>query len=382
MPRPAHPDPDLLAAAAWRAMPRRVALAAALLAALCAPALASDRDPAGYVVTPLVSNGSVPTPYVDPNMVNTWGVSFNPVGLVWVTNNRTGTSTLYDGFGAVNPLVVVVPPAGRRGTGSPTGIVFSGTADFRVSNGTTAGPSRFIFASDDGLISGWAPNVDLHNAIRAAITTGADYTGLAIAHSSTGARLYAADVKNGRVDMFDSEFRKLEAPGAFVDPTLPSNLKPFGIQEIGNQVYVTYTKQWGSGGSGSSGSGGSGSSGGSVDSAVSVFDADGRFVRRAIARSTLKQPWGLAVAPANFGKYSNRLLVGDFHDGTITAYDNNGALLGTLNDTRGQPLRIPGLWGFQFGNGVNNQPTNALFYGAGPNGMGGGVYGSVTAGPR
>ena len=178
---------------------RRCAIAAIALACTTATNTATwaggDKSAPAYAVQNLVSNGAVNTPYVDANMVNTWGVSFNPNGLVWVTNNRTGTSTLYDGNGAVNPLVVNVPPAGATGTGTPTGIVFSSTSDFAVTNGRVSGPSRFIFASDDGLISGWAPNVDLHNAIRVVVTPGADYTGLAIATSSTGARLYAADYK-------------------------------------------------------------------------------------------------------------------------------------------------------------------------------------------
>jgi uncharacterized protein (TIGR03118 family) len=349
---------------------RRLALPVALaLACALSPALAAKKKLA-YAVTNLVSNGAVSTPYIDPNMVNTWGVSFNPTGLVWVTNNRTGTSTLYDGLGVPNALVVNVPAANGGGTGTPTGIVFSGTSDFVVGNGTTTGPSRFIFASEDGLVSGWAPNVDVLNARPAVTIPGANYKGLAIAQSATGMRLYAADFHNGRVDMFDGAFQRIAAAGAFVDKKLPKDLYPFGIQAIGAEIYVTYAKH----------GGGLSGLGGGVDSVIDVYDAQGKYLRRAIKDGSAKQPWGIALAPADFGKYGGKLLVGDFHDGTIAAYDPaNGKRLGMLNDAKGDALRIPGLWGFQFGNGVENQPTNVLFFAAGPNGQGGGVYGSIAA---
>jgi len=354
-----------------------VLFAAAAAASLAAAPAHAARTVTAYAVQNLVSNGVLPTPYTDANLVNTWGVAFNPAGLVWVTNNRSGTSTLYDGTGLPNALVVNVPPAKGTGKGTPTGIVFSGTSDFVVGNGAASGPSRFIFSSEDGLITGWAPNVDLNNAMRAAVTVGANYKGLAIADSSTGVRLYATDFHNGRVDMFDGRFAKVAAAGAFVDPKLPKDLYPFGIQAINNQVYVTYAKH----GGGLTGEGAiqPQDKGGGVDSVVDVFDADGKYLRRAVAQSAVKQPWGLALAPADFGPAAGALLVGDFHDGTITAVDPvTGASRGLLKDLKGDAIRIPGLWGFQFGNGVNAQPTNVLFFAAGPNGQGGGVYGSVS----
>jgi uncharacterized protein (TIGR03118 family) len=343
------------------------------------PALAGKKKTA-YVVTNLVSNGAVDAPNFDPNMVNTWGVAFNPTGLVWVTNNRTGTSTLYDGQGVPNSLIVNVPPASGGGTGLPTGIVFSGTDDFIVANGTASGASRFLFASEDGLVSGWAPGVDLHNAMRAVVTPGANYKGLAIAQSATGMRLYATDFHQGHVDMFDGAFNKVSVAGAFVDPKLPKDTYPFAIQAIAGNLYVTFAKHGGglTGGHGGTGDARTADKGGG-DSVVDVFDTDGKLLRRAVASSALKQPWGLALAPADFGKYAGDLLVGDFHDGTISAFDPaTGKLKGQLSDARGKAIVIPGLWGFQFGNGVNSQPTNALFFAAGPHGQGGGVYGSVT----
>lgn len=367
----------------------RLALAASftLAATTATVALAAAPKPTKfYAVHNLVSNGVLPTPYFDANMVNTWGVSFNPAGLVWVTNNRSGTSTLYDGLGVPQSLVVNVPPATvGGGVGSPTGIVFSGGSDFVVGNGVASGPSRFIFASDDGLISGWAPNVDLTNALRVVVSPNADYKGLAVASAASGSRLYAADFRNGRVDVFDGAFNKIAVPGRFVDPKLPRELAPFGIQAIGDRVYVTFAKKEGGGSALGAGDEAAAAAtpaqGGTPDSAIDIFDLDGRFVRRAAADIGLKQPWGVALAPADFGVHSNRLLVSDFHDGSISAYDQNtGKFLGYLNDARGQALKVPGIWGIQFGNGINSQPLNTLFFGAGPNGQGGGVYGSVTAG--
>jgi uncharacterized protein (TIGR03118 family) len=345
-------------------------IAAASLALLAVPpALAAGK---AYKVRNLVSNGVVPSDYIDPNMVNTWGVSFNPNGLVWVSNNRTGTSTLYDGLGVPDSLVVNVPAA-NGGVGAPTGIVFSGSADFVVSKGTASGPSRFIFANEDGLITGWAPGVDLHNALPAVLQPSAVYMGLAVAQSPSGARLYATDYRNARVDIYDSAFAPVKLAKAFVDPKLPAGMAPFGIQAIGSSIYVTFIKQ-------GDYNAGTRTESGSVDAVISVFDTDGRFLRRAVARSgNLRQPWGIAMAPADFGVHSNRLLISDFHEGTIRAYDaTTGASMGLLKDRDGHELRVPGIWGMQFGNGLNNQPPNTLFFAAGPNGEGGGVYGSIT----
>jgi len=348
-------------------------LAAAAFATLALPsALAAGK---AYAVRNLVSNGVVDSDYIDPNMVNTWGVSFNPNGLVWVSNNRTGTSTLYDGLGVPNALVVNVPAA-NGGVGAPTGIVFSGSADFVVSKDGVNGPSRFIFANEDGLITGWAPGVDLHNALPAALQPSAVYMGLAVAQSPAGARLYATDYRNARVDIYDSAFAPVKLTKAFVDPRMPSGMSPFGIQAIGDAIYVTFIKA-------GDYNAGTRTDGGGVNAVISVFDTGGRFLRRAVANSgKLRQPWGIAMAPSNFGVHSNRLLVSDFHEGTISAYDPvSGASLGYLKDRNGQPLRVPGIWGMQFGNGLNNQPLNSLFFAAGPNGQGGGVYGSISVAP-
>jgi uncharacterized protein (TIGR03118 family) len=310
--------------------------------------------------------------HLDKNLLNAWGVAFNPNGFVWVSDNHAGVSTLYDGLGNPQSLVVAIPAApGNSGSGSPTGIVFSSSNDFVVSNGTVSAPSRFIFASEDGVISGWAPSVDTTHAIRAAATPNAIYKGLALGANGTGNLLYATDFHNAKVDVFDKSFSPVSVPGGFADPNIPAGFAPFGIQNIGGALFVTYAKQDAQ----------------RVDDAhgpglgfVNVFDANGHLLRRVASRGKLNSPWGLALAPADFGKFSNRLLVGNFGDGAILAFDlHSGQFKGRLRNADGQPLKIDGLWGLQFGNGIQNQPTSALFFAAGPDDENHGLYGSIKA---
>ncbi len=331
-------------------------------------ALASDTN--AYAARTLVTDGSGAGDHVDANLRNAWGVAFNPNGFVWVANNHSGTSTLYDGAGVPQTLVVAVPAASGSGIGSPTGIVYSGSVDFVVSNGTLVGPSRFIFASEDGLISGWAPNVDLTHAMPAITTPGAIYKGLALAGNGIGNYLYAADFHNRRVDVFDKAFAPVATAGGFVDASIPGGYAPFGIQNVGGNLYVTYAKQDKDGEDDVTGLG---------RGFVNVFDPDGRLLHRLATRQGLDAPWGIALAPDNFGRFSNRLLVGNFGDGTISGFDpHTHQYLGRLRKADGTVLRIPGLWGMQFGNGILGQPTNTLFFAGGPNDEEGGVYGSVS----
>ena len=345
-------------------------LAALLLGAfastLAAPALAAS----SYTVHALVSDGSVPADNVDPNLKNPWGIAFNPSGFVWVANEGTGTSTLYDGAGVPQSLVVKVPPAPGGTVGEPTGIVFSASSDFVVDNGTTSGPSRFIFATEDGTIAGWAPNVDLNNAITAVITPGASYRGMAIAATAHGNMLFAADFVNGRVDAFDATFTPVTTAGGFVNPLLHFDYAPFNIQTIGGQLYVAYAKR---------DKAGEDEQAGKTKGFVDVFDFDGNFVRRLIKHRGLNAPWGFAVAPADFGDFSNALLVGSFGNGTIAAYKSTtGRFLGYLHDAAGNKIHIDGLWGMSFGNGLFGQDTNKLYFAAGVNDEEGGMYGSVS----
>ena len=214
------------------------------LALTATPARAGDDF---YQQHNLVSDGFVAADQVDPNLVNAWGIAFNPFGPVWIADNGTGLSTLYDGAGNLVPLVVQIPgPAGGSATGTPTGIVFNASTGFVVSSSTASGASRFIFATEDGVIAGWAPNVDATHAIRVidGSADGAIYKGLALSAGGSGSLLYATDFHNNRIDVFDSSFHPVTmGAGAFTDPVMPAGFAPFGIQAINGDIYVSYAKQ-------------------------------------------------------------------------------------------------------------------------------------------
>jgi len=328
-----------------------------------------------FVATALISdvNDSSSNPYsvpnVDAHLVNAWGVAFNPQGFVWVADNGTSTSTLYDGNGMAQSLVVAIP-GGTAGAGNPTGLVFNGGTNFVMSANGLSGASPFIFAGESGTIAAWAPNVDMTHAHTVVDNgaSGAIYKGLAIASTTSGDRLFATDFHNAKVDMFDGTFKPLAQ--AFVDPSLPAGYAPFGIQAIGSNVYVTYAKEDAQSKFQVAGAG---------LGLVDVFDTTGAFVKRLIdVGGVLNAPWGIAMAPANFGPFSNALLVANFGDGRIDAFDaTTGAAMGALAAPDGTPISIAGLWGIAFGNGINSQPANTLFYAAGPANQTHGVYGRI-----
>lgn len=352
----------------------RVRIVSAALALVTCAAVADDQDSharQSYHNQVLVSNGALPANFVDPNLVNGWGVAFNPQGFVWVSAEDTGKATLYDGTGSPQTLVVTIPgPNGEMG--HPTGIVFSGGTDFIVGNGTTNGPSRFIFATENGTIAGWAPNVNALNAFTAVDNSDAEalYTGLALGGNGETHLLYAANFRGARIEVFDGTFKAVQVDGGFVDTRLPQGYAPFGVQAINGDIYVTYAKQDETGEEEVQGPG---------RGFVDVFDPDGHLIRRVASRGVLNAPWGLALAPASFGKFGGALLVGNLGDGTINAFGpRSGKLLGTLHDADNRRVRVDGLWGIAFGNGISAQPTNALFYAAGPNDEEDGAYGVIT----
>ncbi len=337
---------------------------------------ASHKEPNAYQQRNLVSDGAIPAEHTDPNLVNPWGLAFNPFGVFWVADNHTGKSTLYDGNGVPQSLVVTIPPAADAGgPSSPTGIVFNGSDGFVVHQGDASGPARFIFATESGTIAAWSPAVDLHNAFLVMDNTasGAIYKGLAMAGNGTEFFLYATDFHNGRIDVFNSSFQPTHLSGCFEDPAIPEGFAPFGIQNIHGNLYVTYAKQDADREDDVPGRG---------FGFVDVFDADGHLLKRLISRGRLNAPWGLALAPSGFGKFSNRLLVGNFGNGIINAYDvATGEWVGRLHQPDGHTLRIEGLWGLSFGNGVAHQPTHTLFFTAGPDDENHGLYGRLDAAP-
>jgi uncharacterized protein (TIGR03118 family) len=353
---------------------RLAALAAIVAAALTAAAPLKAVPPDDrYTVTGIVSNLATLAPHVDPNLQNGWGLAASATSPWWVADNDTDKATLYTAAGAINPLVVGVD-------GGPTGTVFGGMAgQFQVATATspTLGPASFIFASQDGKIRAWRSGASaLVTADRSAF--GSSYFGLTIAGSGSAARLYAADFKNRAVDVFDGTWTLVTAPGAFTEPHLPSDYGPFGIQAIGNRIFVAFAQQETPGGDEVHAPGA-----GIVD----AFDLDGHFLSRVASHGGMNAPWGLAMAPASgFGPFSGDLLIGNFGDGVIQAFrelpDGSWDHEGVIRDEHRLKVSIDGLWSLQFGHGsTNNGPASTLFFTAGPNDETDGVFGSITLAP-
>jgi uncharacterized protein (TIGR03118 family) len=348
-----------------------------------------------YQQTNLVSDIAGVALFTDPNLVNAWGLSHPPTGPWWISDNGTGFSTLYNGngrgFPVGSPLVVTIAPPGGSPAGTtaaPTGNIFNpvnstNPDDFVVKEGKASGPSIFMFATEDGTISGWNPGVDLTNTIlgvdRSTVSqggfVGAVYKGLAFGQSGGNDFIYATNFRFGQVEMFNSNF---QLKGSFTDSQLANTcplpnqcFAPFGIQNIGGNLYVSFALQ-----DAAHHDDAHGPSRGFVD----VFDTNGNLIKRLISRGTLNSPWGLALAPANFGQFSNDLLVGNFGNGRINAFDpNTGALLGQLRNQKGLIISINGLWGLAFGNGKTAGPTNSLFFTAGINDEANGLFGKIES---
>jgi uncharacterized protein (TIGR03118 family) len=321
-------------------------------------------------VTKLVSDQPGHAKAVDERLVNAWGLAALQGSPWWVANNGSDSSTLYAADGTKVPLTVSVRDA-------PTGVVANAGGDFVVVRGAASGPSRFIFATESGRIRGWSPAVQRNESILAVDRgpLGAVYKGLAIASTSAGARLYATDFHNGRVDAFDGHFNLVEVPGAFTDPDIPAGYAPFGIQQIGGSIFVTYAKQDADREDDVAGDG---------HGFVDMYDTSGKLLGRVATRGTLNSPWGLAWAPATgFGQFSGDLLVGNFGNGRINAFalhDGKFSFVGQLS-MADQPTEIDGLWALQFGHGEpNNGSESTLFFTAGPDDEAHGLFGTITAG--
>jgi uncharacterized protein (TIGR03118 family) len=320
-----------------------------------------------YVANALVSDTAATLAlHNDTHLVNAWGLAFNPQGFAWVANEGTATSTLYDGDGVAQSLVVTL------NQGNPSGIVFNGGSDFSITANNLSGAAPFIFATLQGQISAWSPTVDGTHALTIVddSAAGDSFTGLAINTGTGGDRLYAADFHHNAVVTLDGTFAPVTTTGGFVDPTLPAGYAPFGIQQVGGKIYVTYAQQDNTTGRSHAGAG---------LGLVDVFDLQGTLVSHLVTTGgALNAPWGVAMAPADFGKFSNMLLVGNFGDGKINVFDPaTGAMQGTISTNDGAAIVVPGLWALQFGNGLNSQPTNTLFYTAGPGNEAHGLYGRI-----
>jgi uncharacterized protein (TIGR03118 family) len=343
-----------------RTVPRPVRLAVAVaVLALAAGIVAAvwPHPSAGFAVRRLVADPGATAVVHDAALVNAWGLAASPTGPWWTANEARDTSTLYSGAGRKQALTVTVE-------GGPTGIVFNGGKGFPVSGGGRTAPARFVYASEDGMIRAWSPTVPGGWSTQAEIVVNragdaSVFRGLTIATLPGGAeRLYATDFHNGRVEMFDAQWREVRLKGAFADSGVPVWYSPFGIQAIGDRIFVTYAQH-------ASVNGNDEPTGGYVDE----FTLDGRLVAHVDAMGPLNEPWGLTIAPDGFGAVGGDLLVGNFGSGRIDVYapkDGGWSFRGQLATGNGRPITIVGLWALRFGNGAMAGPDDTLFFTAGP----------------
>jgi uncharacterized protein (TIGR03118 family) len=328
----------------------------------------------GFTQTNLVSNTAGPAPIVDPNLVNAWGLAQTADGPWWVANDGSGVSTAYDGTGTPDPAVITIPPPAGSAPGTmsmPTGIAANPSSGFVITAGDRSAPATFVFATEDGTIAGWAPAVDAATAVIAIdnSATNAVYTGVAFGtEPMAGTSLFATNFNAGTVEVFDPSFSPVTS-GGFVDRNLPAGYAPFGIQNIAGNLYVTYAKQDAHKQNPVTGGG---------NGYVDVFDVGGNFIRRFSSQGQLNAPWGLTQAPASFGRFGGGILIANFGDGHINAFDPvSGTFLGQLNRPNGSPVRIVGLRGLGFGNGGGAGSVDTLYFTAGPNDQTGGLFGMI-----
>jgi uncharacterized protein (TIGR03118 family) len=334
----------------------------------CVPATAE------FLQTNLVSDIQGLALNFDPNLVNPWGLTASANGPFWVSDNNAGVSTLYNGQGVPQSLVVAIPqPDGSPG-GAPTGVVFNSSPGFKVSENGVSGTSLFIFATEDGTIAGWSPGVDLNNAVIAVDNSGsgAVYKGLAIGQDPDGRTLlYAANFNAGTIEVYDRNFNLTTVGGDFTDPNIPAGFAPFNVQNLGGKLYVTYALQNDAKHDDVAGPG---------NGFVDVFDTNGHLLQRLASNGPLDSPWGVAIAPDNFGNFSGAVLVGNFGDGHINAFDPiTGTSRGQLTDPAGNPIVIGGLWALRVGNGGAAGDPHTLFFTAGIDHENHGLFGQIQS---
>jgi uncharacterized protein (TIGR03118 family) len=366
----------------------------ATLSLLSPLAACADEEPAGtppppaeegfYQAEYLTSDGA-DAAHRDTALVNPWGLAFGPDTYFVVANQGTASVTLYDDEGTNQtrsvrgpiflrpPETGVQPTASEPGAFGPTGIVHNGGIGFVVAEGAEAAPSRFVFATTGGTLAGWNGEINRNFAITAVDNSGrgAVYTALTLGKRGSQRLLYAADFANGRVDVFDEGFDPVTdlAEDAFVDPTLPNDFAPFGIQEIRGLIYVAYAKP--GAGKATTGEG---------LGYVSAFETDGRFEARVAGEGLLDAPWGMVRAPADFGPFGGALLVGNFGDGRITAFDPvDYRVLGQLHRADGRPIVVEGLWSLAFGNGLLAGDKDDLYITAGGASERHGLFAEIAA---
>jgi uncharacterized protein (TIGR03118 family) len=339
----------------------------AVTALVAAGPASADAAAGGYLQENLVSDQPGVAQLTDPQLVNAWGMSRGPNTPVWVSANGADVTTLYNGAVPGNPespvskvLTVSIPG------GAQTGQVLNDTSAFLLPGTTTV--ARFIFIGEDGDLSAWAGGPA---ATLVGHTDGAVYKGLALAHSPSGPMLLAANFHDNRIDVFDGTFTPVPSAGMFSDPTLPQGYAPFNVAEIGGQIFVTYAQQDAEG---------TDDVAGPAHGFVDVYTTSGAWVKRFASHGVLNSPWGMTIAPADFGQFSGNLLIGNFGNGRIHAFDpSTGEVLGILRGTSGRPLAIDGLRGLMVGDAVAGG-TSSVRFSAGPDDEAHGLLGVLRAG--
>jgi len=330
----------------------------------------------GYLQANLVSDLPGLAQFTDPQLRNPWGIAFQPGGSIWIADNGTGLSTFFASSRPSGPVNIPIPSgiAGAWGTiAAPTGTLFNETSGFSVSKDGRSGRSLFLFTTENGTIAGFNPYVDPAHAVVAVDNSTADpgaaYLGLAMGSNASGTFLFAANFLAGTIDVFDQSFHGVHLPGSFTDPNLPVGYAPFNVQNIGNKLFVTYAAR------SASGDEVYGPGNGFLD----VFDTNGQMLQRLVSQGSLNAPWGLAVAPPDFGEFSNDLLVGNVGDGQINAFDPaTGAWRGVLQDAAGQAIVLPQVWGLTFGGNGGAGNPDTLFFTAGLANETHGLFGSLV----
>jgi uncharacterized protein (TIGR03118 family) len=326
-----------------------------------------------FTQTNLVSDMPGVAPTIDPNLINPWGVADSPTGPFWVADNGKGVATIYTGAGTkVDGAITVAAIPGEEHS-SPTGQVFNAGSGFDITSGGKTGPSTFIFATEEGTISGWNKDVDPGSSIIEVNHSdkGAVYKGLAIGSNDDGTFLFAANFHNGTVDVFDQNFNQVNS---FTDKHLPQGYAPFNVQVLDGHLFVTFALQDDAKHDDVPGAG---------HGFVDEFDLEGHLLHRVASRGPLDSPWGLAIAPSGFGELAGDLLVGNFGDGTINAFDmKNDHFEGKLLDAKGAPITIGDLWALVPGNGSANSDPNKIYFTSGVQNEADGLFGSLTAIPE
>lgn len=329
-----------------------------------------------YQVTNLVSDGSVTAKATDPHLVNAWGISRSSGSPWWVSDNNAGVATLYDGTGAAQPLVVTIPSAAGPGQkGTPTGTIFNGTQSFQIAPGK---PALFLFATEDGTISGWNPTVDPTNAVVMVKKPNAVYKGFTMALIDGVPHLFVVNFHSGEIEVYNQNFhrvrmdeRAFDRDDDFVEDT--AGLVPFNIQNIGGTLVVSYARQDSARHDNEAGPG---------LGAVIAYTPRGQFIRAFEHGPWFNAPWGLVLAPSDFGRFSHSLLVGQFGSGEILAFNfATGKFEGKLKDENKNVIKLDGLWGIGFGNGARAGNFNTLFFAAGPGEEQHGLFGTITPAP-